>query len=212
MTETTPAGATPAAAGAMPAQSAGTEPAAQAPATGTEPGLGDAGQRALAAERTARRDAEDRAKAAEKIAADLKLATASDQEKAIAKARQEAEDGVRQVGHAAVRREAVRAQLAAAGINPSVLDLAIHASEFATLKVGDDWTVEGLAEAVASFKKAKPDLFGQARGSGSFDTGQGAGRAAGKRTYTREELRDPVFFAANKADILQAMQEGRIKS
>ena len=85
MTDTTPAGATLAAAGATPAQTPPTDPAP--PATGAPPTppaddtLGDAGKRALDAERDARREAEKRAKAAEVELKKLQDAGLSDQER-----------------------------------------------------------------------------------------------------------------------------------
>lgn len=38
----------------------------------------------------------------------------------------------------------------------------------------------------------------------------GTGGSAPARTYTREQLRDPAFYQANKTDILAAQREGRI--
>lgn len=40
---------------------------------------------------------------------------------------------------------------------------------------------------------------------------QVGGGSAPARTYTREQLRDPEFFATNRADILRAQREGRIR-
>jgi hypothetical protein len=42
--------------------------------------------------------------------------------------------------------------------------------------------------------------------------GQDAPAAPSKPTYTREQLRDSAFFAANRADIMAAYREGRIKN
>jgi hypothetical protein len=93
------------------------------------------------------------------------------------------------------------------------VSLAARADEFGALKVTDDGEVDGLDDAVGAFKKAHPDLFArQGASAGSFDTGTGGGRQAGKPTYTREQLRDPKFYADNKADILLAMREGRIQT
>lgn len=223
----TTTGATPGA-GATPAQAGPTDPttpppvgatpqagttataAAPTPATGEE-ALGDAGKRILAEARRAAKDAEDRAKTAEQERDALKAATLSDQEKAIEAARKEGRDEATTTWLGHVRRSSVRQALTAAGISQSELDLAASAPEFGALKVSEDGDVEDLAKAVDAFKASHPTLFVTAGPrNGSFDTGLGGGRPAGTRTYTREELRDPKFFAANKDDILKAQAEGRI--
>jgi hypothetical protein len=209
MTDNASAGATPAVPGATPGQTAGTEPATPVPATGTDEALGDTGKRALEAERKAAREAQRRAEAAEKALEDLKLAGASETEKAIAAARKEGAAEVTERYHAQIRRSEIKAALVGAGINGSVLDLAAKADEFGGLKVTDDGEVEGLDQAVAAFKASRADLF-KVGTVGSPDAGTG-GRAAPAVSFTRDQLKDAAFYAANKDAILKAMAEGRIR-
>lgn len=77
------------------------------------------------------------------------------------------------------------------------------------IEIDDEGTPVNVAAQLASLAKSKPYLL-NARPTGSFDTGLGGGRQAGARTYTRQELRDPVFFAEHKDDIVKAQREGRI--
>lgn len=207
-------GATPAAAGATPAQTTPVSPAADPvtppPATGDD-GLGDPGKRAIDAERKTARDEKARADKAEKALADLQNASASDTEKALKAAKAEGATEVTDKLHAMIRRSEVKAALAGSGINSSVLDLAIGAPEFAALKVGEDGTVEGLDQAVAQFKGSRSDLFKPAVAGGTADLGTGsAARTSAGKTFSRDQLKDSDFFQKNKADIMQALQEGRI--
>jgi hypothetical protein len=215
MSDNASTGATPAAAGATPAQTTPVSPAADLPttpppATGDD-GLGDPGKRAIAEERQAARNEKARADKAEKALSDLQNATASDADKALKAAKDEGANEVRTVLHGLLRQAKVESALAAAGINPSVLDLASKASEFAALRVTDDGTVEGLTEAVAQFKGSRGDLFKPATAGGTADLGTGsASRTTAGKTFSREQLRDPIFYQANKADIELAAREGRI--
>lgn len=171
------------------------------PATGDPADLGDAGKATLSKLRAELKAEADARKAAEKERDDLKLATASDSDKAIAAARKEAEDAVRKSGHDAIRREAVRGALAAAGINASVIDLAVHANEFAGLKVDDSWSVEGLDEAIKAFKATKADLFTKPAIPGSAD---GGARGTGK-TVTRDQVK-----TMTPAEINAAFESGEL--
>lgn len=173
------AGATPAAPGATPGQTPPATPSATPtpppsatpPATDDDAALGEGGKRALDAERASRRAAEDRAKAAEKERDDLKAATLSESEKAIADAKKAGQTEATERYAAVIRRSEVKAALAAAGIQSSVMDLAVKADEFAALKVGDDGNVEGLDEAVKAFKGTRKDLFTKPGTDGSADGG-----------------------------------------
>lgn len=170
MTDNASAGATPVVAGATPAQTPppnGTPSAAPPPATGDPDALGDAGKRALEAMKAERDAASRDAKAAKQALEALQDKSATDAEKAIKAARAE---GLAQ-GHAQIRRSEVKAALAGAGINASVLDLALGAPDFAALKVNDEGEVEGLGEAIAAFKKARADLFKPTAAPGSADGG-----------------------------------------
>jgi hypothetical protein len=193
-----------------PAATPATGPAAGAPATGEPSDLGDAGKRAIDAMK-AERDAEQRArKAAEKALDELRLAGATDTEKAIAKAKADGAAEVTGRFHDQIRRSEVRVALTAAGMNPGVIDLAARADEFAALKVGDDGAVDGLDRVVAAFKTAHGDLFAGKRPTGSADAGGITAAGAPQTSFTRAQLRDPEFYRKNRAAIQAAQATGRI--
>lgn len=186
---TPPAGATPAAAGATPAQTPPAPPAA-APITPAAPAetppapdgseaLGDAGKRALDAMKAERKAAEDRAKAAEAELERIKVANLSDAEKAIAEAKKTGATEAAAKLTSRIRTTEVRAALIGAGAVGSLVDLAVKADEFASVKVSEDGEVSGLDEAVAALKKAHPELFAKAAapGAGSADQGPRGGTA-----------------------------------
>lgn len=191
MADNNPAGATPVVPGATPGQNTPADPAAPnspanpAPApsaTDDAAALGDPGKRALDAMKAERNAAKERAAAAEAELERLKAASLSDSEKAIAAARKEAETQAATKYQGRIRITEAKAALIAAGAKPSLVDLAVRADEFTTLKVTEEGEVEGLAEAVAAFKKARPDVFGAtngtpAPGAGSADQGPRAGGA-----------------------------------
>lgn len=185
----TSAGATPAVEGATPSQTTPVSPAAgAAPTTAATPATGDAdlgegGKSALQKERQAARDATARADAAEKELSDLKAAGQSDSEKAIAKARKEGADEVLTRVQTQVRSARVESALLAAGVDPSLLDLAARADEFTGLKVTDDGAVEGLADAIKTLKTARPVLFKAAPTAGTNDGG-----VRGQPGLTREAI------------------------
>lgn len=190
MPETATAGATPAAAGATPTQTTPVSPAAAAPeppaapATGEPEVLGDAGKRAIDRMKAERDAAVEAGRADKKRIDELENASRTDQEKAIAKARQEASDEVTGKYQAQVRQARVEAALAAAGVEPSLIDLATNAGEFAKLKVTDDGKVEGLTEAIAALKKDRPALFKAPVAPGTADGG-----TRGAPGLTREALK-----------------------
>jgi hypothetical protein len=205
------AGATPAATGATPVQSPpaapapGNPPAAPSqPATGDDDALREPGKRALQLERDARGAAEDRAKAAEKELEDLRKASLSESEKAIAKAKDDGKAEERQRTEGQIRRTEVKAALVGAGINASVLDLAINAPEFGKLKVDDDGVVEGLDAAVTAFKAARKDLFGTLAAGGSSDGG-----ARGGSKVTKEQAiawsKDPAEYEKHRDEIMASL-------
>lgn len=214
MTETiTVAGATPVVAGAMPAQNPPAVPVAAPPttdasATDYPEGLGDAGKQALDRMKAAARDAESRAKKAEKALADIQTASQSESEKAIAAARLEGATEATAKADARVRRAEVRAALTAAGC--SAVDIVAKADEFAALEVDDEGNVLGLDKAVTAVKAANAALFGARRPTGSADAGSTTSAGAPQTTFSRSQLRDPVFYQANKAAIQAAQAAGRI--
>lgn len=170
MTDKASAGAIPVAAGAMPAQTPPADPA-PAPATGADEQLGDGGTRALQTERDARKSAERELRKRDDTIAAMELAGKTESEKLIAQAKKDGAAEVTARWFMQVRRSEVKAALAGAGINASVLDLALGAPEFAALKVTDEGEVEGLSEAIAAFKKARADLFKPTAAPGSADGG-----------------------------------------
>src|SRR5690242_13845637 len=126
-----PAGATPAAGGATPPQ---TPPVASAPDPTPQPqpastspndpsaqdasGLGDAGKRALDAMKAELNAAVAAAKAAERELEELRAASLSETDKAIAAARKAGADEVTERLHARVRRSETKLALARAGAVP----------------------------------------------------------------------------------------------
>lgn len=110
----------------------------------------------MKAERNA---AVDRAKAAERERDDLKGRHQTAEEKALDDAKKAGATEVHGRLSERIRASEVRAALTAAGITAAVLDLAVRADEFAKLKVTDEGEVQGLDEAVKTFKGARADLF-----------------------------------------------------
>jgi hypothetical protein len=150
----------------------------------------------------AERDAaQSAAKAASDELAALKLASASDSEKALAQARKDGGAEVLTKVQAQIRRSEVKAALVGAGINASVLDLAVNAPEFMALKVDDDGVVTDLEATVATFKTARKDLFGTAPAGGSSDGG-----ARGTPRLTKDQVqawsKDPVEYEKHREEIM----------
>lgn len=201
MTDNASAGATPAVAGATPAQTpASPAPAAPAapttPATGADDGLGDAGKRALHAEREARTAAERERNELRARLEELENASKSDAEKAIAAARKEGGAEVLAKVQDRVRRTEVRAALQAAGITPSVMDLAARADQFSALKVNDEGEVAGLEDAVKAFREAMPDLFPKTQAAPR--TGDFGGGARGKAAAGAGDMNSVIRRAAGR--------------
>jgi hypothetical protein len=183
---TTPAGATPAAGGATPPQ---TPPAASAPEPTPQPqpastspedpsaqdasGLGDAGKRALDAMKAERNAAVAAAKAAERELEELRAASLSETDKAIAAARKAGADEVTERLHARVRRAETKLALARAGAVPSLIEDLANAAEFAALTVDDADQVAGLDDAIKAHRSRVPDAYRapSVPGPGSVDGG-----------------------------------------
>lgn len=149
--------------------------ATQETATATGEGLGAAGQTALARERTAARDANRRAKAAEAELAKLREASMSDQEKAVAQARREADEAARvdERGKAGSRLVAAEFRAALAGRLddkrlPDVIGRLDHRQFLTEDGEVDEKAVRAFADALAP---ARPPSFdGGARGGGAGST------------------------------------------
>lgn len=209
--------ATPAAP-APPTQQTTTNPAPPATPPETTPPtgeLGEAGKAALENERRARRDAE---KLARDSAAELekyRTAQMTDQEKAVAEARRDGElTGTRRILEAEIRA-------AAAGklANPQLAARLLNIEELMP-KAGEEVDGERIAAAINKLVADEPYLASTAAGTtpatpppGTPPPGTVPGGARGNGnpgTFTREQLRDPAFYQANKDAILKAAAEGRI--
>ena len=140
-------------------------------------GLGDAGKRALDAMKAERNAALAASKAAERELEQLRTATLSESEKAIAAARKAGADEVTERLHARVRRAEVKLALARAGAVPSLIEDLANAAEFAALMVDDTDQVTGLDDALKAHKARVPDAY---RAAG--DPGPGLGRRRAART------------------------------
>jgi hypothetical protein len=181
---------------------AGTATGSTPPATGDD-GLGDAGKRALNEERTARRAAEAAARTAADELAKLKSEHQTDAEKALTDAKKAgaAEERAKLVSR--VRQTEVRAALVGAGVPASFLDLAVNAPEFNAVKVTDTGDVEGLDEALKTFKAARADLLKPPATAGTAD---GGSRGGGK-AITREQLK-----GMTPAQINEAFDKGELEA
>lgn len=156
-------GATPGT-GATPAQAGtpSTAPAESKPATG-EDDLGEAGKKILRDLRAAEREAQRRAEAAEKELTELRSATQTDGEKALAQAKREAAAEERAKFETKLRRAEVRSALRSAGLtNDALVELALRSDLFAALAVDDEGRVADLDKAIAQLRKDAPELFAAA--------------------------------------------------
>lgn len=190
---------TPAASGATPQAGTTAPAAAQSTATDDEAALGDAGKRIIAEARRQAREAEARARAHEQELVKLREASQSDTEKALTAARREGADEVRKAFEARIRRSEVRSALTAAGITAAELDLASMAPEFGGLKVTDDG-VDGLIEAVTTFKALHPTLFAKPAAPVA-DLGGGPRGQSGSLTIDQQ-------IAAAQAAAAEALSKG----
>lgn len=85
---------------------------------------------------------------------------------------------------------------------------ALRMLDRASIQFGEDGSPVDIEKQLAAIATAKPYLVAK-RAVGSFDSGRGA-PTAGQTTFTRDQLRDPTFYAANAAAIQAAMRAGRI--
>jgi len=76
-----------------------------------------------------------------------------------------------------------------------------------SLEITDDGEVKGAEEAVTALLASHEYL----KGTGFTGSGDGGQRTdGGLKTFTRTQIANPIFFRANKADIMAAQKEGRI--
>lgn len=141
----------------------------------------------------------------------------TDQEKAVAEARREGElTGTRRILEAEIRA-------AAAGklANPQLAARLLNLEELMP-KAGEEVDGERIAAAIEKLVADEPYLGAQALPGGTppatppstpppAGSVPGGARGQGNAgTFTRAQLRDPEFYAANKDAILKAAAEGRI--
>jgi hypothetical protein len=110
----------------------------------------------------------------------------------------------------ALRRSSVVSAAQRAGaIDPDAV-LALLPEGSVTVK--DDGSVTGVDEAVSALLAAKPYLVGKppTPTPGGADGGPRAGGASTTGTFSRSQLRDSVFYAANRAEIQRAVKAGNI--
>lgn len=149
------------------------------------------------------KELEDRTKADE----DAKLSETERLTKRAAELEQQLADRDRALRERAVRYATVATAARLGFADP---EDAIRLIDQDAIEFDDAGDARNIGDLLGALAKAKPYLLSGARTAGSFDTGTGGGRQAGPRTYTREQLRDPEFFAKNREDILRAMNEGRV--
>lgn len=213
---TTPAGAIPVAAGAIPAQSNPAPDAGQQPATGATDqdaedlkALGDPGKRALDLMKAARKAAEDRAKAAESELETLRTANLSESEKRdkrLSDLEREQADWSRE-RQDLLLRSAVQQQALRLGFTHP--ELALGVLDRSAIQFEASGEPKNLETLLTDLTKAYPELVGAVRPSGSADGGPRGSTAAG-RVYKASELNDRAFYEKNRADINQAYRENRI--
>ena len=126
-------------------------------------------------------------KAAERELEQLRTASLSESEKAIAAARKAGADEVTERLHARVRRAEVKLALARAGAVPSLIEDLANAAEFAALKVDDTDQVTGLDDALKAHKARVPDAY---RAPATPGPGLGRRRATGARSAAGHRSRD----------------------
>lgn len=87
-------------------------------------------------------------------------------------------------------------------------DAVIALIDRSNIKVEDDGTVRGIDEALTSLKSAKSYLFNGTNASLGSGTNPSGNQSDGKIKLS--EVQNPVYFQANEAKIMKAMQSGNI--
>lgn len=135
-------------------------------------------------------------KAAERELEQLRTASLTESEKAIAAARKAGADEVTERLHARVRRAETKLALAGAGATPSLIEDLANAAEFAALTVDDTDQVVGLDDALKAHRSRVPDAYRAPAtpGPGSVDGGpraSGAPRATDLASAVAARLGSP---------------------
>jgi hypothetical protein len=200
MTDIAAAGATPVVGGATPpqtpAQPAATTPQAPGSATDYPDGMGDPGKRALDAMKAERDAARREAADARRKADELENAGKSEHERAVAEAKKAGELEASSKYGSLVRRSEVKAALLSAGVDPTLIEIASRADQFASLKVSDSGEVDGLDAAVDAFRKATPSLFARQQPRSTGDAGLGP---RGSSSASSPDMNTLIRRAAGRA-------------
>ncbi|MCA1569318.1 MAG: hypothetical protein LC798_03140 [Chloroflexi bacterium] len=151
--------------------------------------LGDAGKRAIAEERTARKAAEKAHKAAMAELDKLKASTATDQEKALAAAKEEGRAEALKSANERVLRSEIRAAASTKLADPGDAVRLLDPDDFADEKTGEVDS-KRLAKAVDDLLKEKPYLAGKgARPAGDGGNGVRGGAPSGG-SFLTEAIRN----------------------
>jgi len=125
----------------------------------------------------------------------------------LAALREKERDEARNKYSTAVTDNAIMAEAAKAGIQD--LDAAKKLLDRTGVKINDDGSVSGVAEAVAALIKDKPYLTTKVQkpvGSGTNPPGGGD-----QTEFTMTQIQDPTFYRANEAAIKRALATGKVK-
>lgn len=125
----------------------------------------------------------------------------------LAALREKERDEARNKYSTAVTDNAIMAEAAKAGITD--LDAAKKLIDRTNVKINDDGSVSGVAEAIAQLVKDKPYIVAKQQkpvGSGTNPTDSGD-----QSEFTMTQIQDPVFYRKNEAAIKEALKNGKVK-
>lgn len=96
------------------------------------------------------------------------------------------------------------------------LDAALKLVDRSKLTVGDDGSVTGVDDVVASLKSGKAYLFTEGGGTttttvGAANNAGNGSENAGQMQFKRSQLKDPAFYQANREQIVKAAAAGLIE-
>lgn len=125
----------------------------------------------------------------------------------LATLREKERDEARNKYSTAVTDNAIMAEAAKVGIQD--LDAAKKLLDRSGVKISEDGTVSGVAEAIAALIKEKPYLTTKIQksvGSGTNPPGGGD-----QTEFTMTQIQDPTFYRAHEAEIKRALATGKVK-